>query len=140
MSRGVEVDSDCQKVVDNADYNRIHPRSTGNEHVIEMKALHQNRWPGGAEGNQVELEHVKHDLEHKNDADGIAYDGKGCQMDGAMSTAHHNLKQVETDALATYQADQHEQHQCMTSDVPEPSKPPPINHRTPHTHPNPPRH
>ena len=47
-------------------------------------------------------------------------------MGDAMSAACCNLKQVEINALAGYQANQHRWHKCSTNGVPEPSNPIPI--------------
>ena len=58
-------------------------------------------------------------------------------MDGATSAACCNSKQVETDALAEYQASQHEQHHDTMNDVLGPYTPPPKHHRQPRTYPNP---
>ena len=60
-------------------------------------------------------------------------------MDGATSAGRRDPKRVETDALAEYQASQHEQRQRTTTNAPEPSNPPPQHHKQPHSHPNPPR-
>ena len=47
-------------------------------------------------------------------------------MGDATSAARHDLKQVETDALAGYWANQHRQHKHSMNGVPEPSNPIPI--------------
>ena len=72
---------------------------------------------------------VEADWDLQKVVEGGEYDGRWLETDSAMSTVHCDSEQVETDALATCQVDQHKQCQCMTSNIPEPSKLPPIDHR-----------
>ena len=48
-----------------------------------------------------------------------------------MSTLHHDLKQVEMDVLAVYQAGQHKQHQYTMVNIPRPSQLPIHHYRHP---------
>ena len=47
-------------------------------------------------------------------------------MGDATSAAHHDSKQVKTDVLAGYWANQHRRHKHSTNGIPEPSNPIPI--------------
>ena len=138
-SRGVEVDSDRRKVVDDADYDGIGPRSDGNERDVETNAPGRDRGPGGRLGEQEAMGGVERDWKRETDGEGGGFDGRWWVMDGATSAARLDSERVETDALAEYQASQHEQRQRTTTNVPGPSTPPPIDHRQPNDHPNPPR-
>ena len=138
-TRGVERDWDPKTLVEDADYDGIHPRSDENERVVETNVLRRVGGPGGPEGDQEAMGDVEDDWDRQDDAEGVGCDGNGGRKGGATSAAHRNSKRVKTDVLAAYQGNQHEQRQRTTSDVPEPSNPPPNYPRRPYTHPNPPR-
>ena len=137
--RGVEGVRDRRKVVDDTDYDGIGPRSDENARVVETNALRRDRGPGDPRGDQEAMGTVERNWKREIDGDGDDDDGRWWGMDGATSAARRDSKRVKMDALAEYQASQHEQRQRMTTNVPGPSTPPPNHHRRPHTHPNPPR-
>ena len=120
---------------------RAQGRPTGirDERVVETNTLRRGIGPGGHRGEQVATGDVERDWKRQNDVEGVGCDWNGDRKGGATSAARRDSKRVETDALAAYQEDQHEQRQQTTSDVPEPSNPPHNYPRRPHTHPNPPR-
>ena len=82
--------------------------------------------PGGHRGEQPAMGGIEHDWKCKNDVEGVRYNGRWCWMGDAMSAACHNLKQVETNVLAGYWANQHRWCKCSMNDIPEPSNPIPI--------------
>ena len=47
---------------------------------------------------------VEHNWMRRIDVEGVWHDGGQWGMDGTTSAARHELKQVETDVLAEYQA------------------------------------
>ena len=55
VPRAIKGDPDCANVVDHAGYDGRHPRSCGNERVVETSALRQVRGPGGHLDEQAEL-------------------------------------------------------------------------------------
>ncbi|KAF8119847.1 hypothetical protein EV363DRAFT_1195052, partial [Boletus edulis] len=57
----------------------------------------------------------------------------------ATSTMHRDSKQVETSLLAGYQANQHRQQKCKSTNVPWASTPPSNHPRGPTKPANPPR-
>lgn len=61
-------------------------------------------------------------------------------MDGTTSALHHESKRVETEVLATHEADQHKQCWDTMNDVPRPSNSLHNNPKWPHTYLNPARH
>ena len=138
-SRGVEGVRDRRKVVEGADCDGIGLGIDGNERGVETNALRRVGGPGGTEGEQEAMGDVEADWDRRNDGEGGGYDGRWWGMDGATSVARRDSERVETDALAEYQASQHEQRRDATRNVPGPSTPLPNHHRRPHTHPNPPR-
>jgi hypothetical protein len=61
-------------------------------------------------------------------------------LDSAMSGAWCNSKRVKTHSLAGAEGGQHGRRKNTKAHPPGPSKPPPIDHRRPTYHPNPPHH
>ena len=53
-SRGVNVDCSCKKVVDDGEYDGIHPRSEGNDGVNNMNTSHTDTRPECRGGEPVE--------------------------------------------------------------------------------------
>lgn len=82
-------------------------------------------------GEQVRPGDVECNWRHKN-----VIGGDGCNRneggkDSTVSTLHHDLKQVEMDVLAVYQAGQHKQHQYTMVNIPRPSQLPIHHYRHP---------
>ena len=138
-SRGVEVVRDRVKVVDGAGYDLIHPRTDGNERVVETNSQCRRTGPGGHGGEQVGWGDIEGDRERQRDGDGDQRGGRRGGQDGATSGARRDPKRVETTPLAAGETGQHGRRNRRTTDVPEASKPPSIHPRRPTNQPNPPR-
>jgi hypothetical protein len=139
-SRGAEVDWERRKVVERAEYDRIRPSSDGNSRGVDANTLCRDKAPGGDPGERNDSGEVEDDRERQSDGNGDHRGWRRGDKDGATSAARRDSKRVETDALAGYQTDQHNQRQRTARNVPGPSTPPPDDHRRPTYHPNPPRH
>ena len=137
--RVVEGGSGRHKVVDRAGYDWIHPRTDGNERVVETNAQCRDGGPGGRFGEQVGLEDIEGDRERQSDGDGDQRGGRRGRMDDATSGARHDSKRVGTTSLAEGQASQHGRHKRETADVPRTSTPATTYLRRPTDNPNPPR-
>ena len=46
MPRVIKANSDHQRVIKCAEYDGIHPRGDGNEHIIRTNVLSQGNWSG----------------------------------------------------------------------------------------------
>jgi hypothetical protein len=77
--------------------------------------------------------------ERQSDGDGYETNGIRGGEDGATSGARSNSKRVDTGPLAEDEASQYKRRKRESAGVPELYTPPPIHHRRPCTHPNPPR-
>ncbi|KAF8119420.1 hypothetical protein EV363DRAFT_1410679 [Boletus edulis] len=120
---------DREKILEDTEYDGVHPRIDGNERVVKTNALHRVIGPGDPEGKQEVMGHVERDWRCRIHADTIHSNGRRGGNDGATSGTRRDSKRVETDALAAYHAGQHEQRRDTTNNVPGPSIPPPNCHR-----------
>ena len=113
------------------EYDGIGRGRDGSGDDVDTNAPGRVRGSGDPGGEQEATGGVERDWRHRNDVEGIGCDGNSGRMDDATSAARRDSKRVETDALAKYEASQHEQRQRTTTDAPEPSNPPPQHHEHP---------
>ena len=137
-SRVVKVDWDRQNILQGPRYDGTHPRSDGSERVDGANALCQENQPGGQTGEQGGPGDVEGDQECQSDGDSVETDGNGCRTEDATSSACSNLIRVNMSLLAADKTGQHGQRKRTTMDIPESSKPPPIDHRPSTDQQNPP--
>ena len=137
-SEDIEGDSDRANIVDHAGYDRVCHRSDGNARVDETNAPCRDNRPGGHIGERGGPGDVECDRECQSAGDGVERDGRRCRTDGTPSGPRRNSTQVEMEPLAADETGQHGQRKRRITDVPESSKPPPIDHRLPTDHPDPP--
>ena len=133
-SRVVEGVRDRRNVVDSAGYDRIRPRSDGNERVEETNAPCRDRGPGGHPGERVESGDAEGGRERQSDGDGDETDRRQGGEDGARSDS----KRVDTSPLAEVETGQHGRRDHRMTHAHRPSTPPPTDHRHPTDQPNPP--
>ena len=74
MSRGVEVSSDRQDVVEGTEYNGIGHGCDGSGGDVETHAPDRDEGPGGHQGEQDEMGAIKHDQKRQSDGDGSRID------------------------------------------------------------------
>ena len=116
-SRAVEVDWSRGNVVDGGELDGIGRGRDGNGDDVDKYAPGRVRGSGDPGGEQEATGCVERDWKRETVVEGAGYDGRWCRMDGATSAARRDSKRVETDALAEYQASQHEQRQDRKSVV-----------------------
>ena len=139
VSRAAKGDPDRTNVVDHAGYDGRHPRSRGNERVVETSALRQVRGPGGYLDERAESGDVGDYQMTQSGGDGVQGVGKRGGKNGATSNARRESKGLETRSLAEDESSQQELDKGTKRDIPEPSQLP-INHPGgPTEHVNPPR-
>jgi len=88
----IGVDSDCQKVIDGAEYNGVCTRTKENERVIKTNTLHQDTGPGGYRDELNDLGGVGANPNCKSDGDGCRYDGGRGEMDNTTIDMHCESK------------------------------------------------
>jgi hypothetical protein len=98
--RGVEGVQGRGTVIERAGYDWIRTRSKDNECVVETNALRRDTRPGGHPGEQVGSADIQDNRERRDDGIGVGYDGNGCRMDGATSSARRESKRLKTRLLA----------------------------------------
>ena len=138
-SRAAKGDPDRTNVVHHAGYDGRHPRSHGNERIVETSALHQVRGPGGYLDERAESGDVGDYQTTQSGGGGVQGVGKRGGKNSATSNARRESKGLETRSLAEDESSQQELNKRMKRDIPEPSQLP-INHPGgPTEHVNPPR-
>ena len=111
--------------------------SEQNQHFVKMNMQYWDNQLGGHLDEWVELEDIKGDPECQSDREGDQIDGRQDWKNDATSSTCSDLIQIHMSPLAKNDADQHRQHRCMATDIPESSKPPSINQRPSTNQPNP---
>jgi hypothetical protein len=138
-SRGVEGVRERGTVVDSAEHDGISPRSVRNERELETNARTRRTRPGGHMGEPKASRDVEGDWSRESGVDGVEYNGRRGDTDGATSGARCDSQRVETRPLAGDKGQYQQVERDITTDIPEASTPPPNDPKRPVELPNPPR-
>ena len=84
----------------NGDSNEICPRCNRDEHIIQMNVLSQDSRLGGKIDEKDESGDAAGGWRHQSDGNSDQIDGRWRVTGSAVSSALHDLKQVETQILA----------------------------------------